>query len=443
MSTRRTYRRTAVKKVNSDLLLALSQKYPNSCPRVGLDIGKREIVVVIRWPDESFESPWSVENPGEISKLVDLLVMVHETCGDLCVGMESTGTYGEAVRRALTVAGLTVHRISGKAASDYKEIFDGVPSQHDGKDAAIIAELAAYGKGTPWPYQAPTEQEQKIAHQTSRLEAFSRQAQCWGGRLEALTAQHWPELSALLSLTTWTALRLLSEYGSPQAVAADPDVREKLRTWSRNRLTKERISDLIDSAKCTEGVPPNAEEAEWYKEVAEQVYKARREVEQCEKRLEAILHDDADMASMLSFLGATTLAMVLSTVGDPKNYGSSGAFLKAMGLNLKELSSGQRQGQRAITKRGSRLARKYLFYWALRMVNDPAIATWYTRFKKVGNSKSPNSEHRKMKGINALTRKLARALWYTRVHDLEFDPEKVFPGRPLDKPRRRRRRPPQ
>ncbi len=32
MSTRRTYRRTAVKKVNSDLLLALSQKYPNSCP---------------------------------------------------------------------------------------------------------------------------------------------------------------------------------------------------------------------------------------------------------------------------------------------------------------------------------------------------------------------------------------------------------------------------
>jgi hypothetical protein len=77
------------------------------------------------------------------------------------------------------------------------------------------------------------------------------------------------------------------------------------------------------------------------------------------------------------------------------------------------------------------------------MVNDPAIATWYTRFKKVGNSKSPNSEHRKMKGINALTRKLARALWYTRVHDLEFDPEKVFPGRPLDKPRRRRRRPPQ
>ncbi len=74
--------------------------------------------------------------------------MVHETCGDLCVGMESTGTYGEAVRRALTVAGLTVQRISGKAASDYKEIFDGVPSQHDGKDAAIIAELAAYGKGT-------------------------------------------------------------------------------------------------------------------------------------------------------------------------------------------------------------------------------------------------------------------------------------------------------
>ena len=30
-----------------------------------------------------------------------------------------------------------------KTVSDYSEIFDGVPSQHDGKDAAMIAELVA------------------------------------------------------------------------------------------------------------------------------------------------------------------------------------------------------------------------------------------------------------------------------------------------------------
>ena len=48
------------------------------------------------------------------------------------VSMESTGTYGDALRAALAAAGLEVHRVGGKAAHDYAEVFDGVPSQHPG-----------------------------------------------------------------------------------------------------------------------------------------------------------------------------------------------------------------------------------------------------------------------------------------------------------------------
>ncbi len=36
---------------------------------------------------------------------------------------------------ALTAAKIRVVRISGKHVADYSEIFDGVPSKHDGKDA--------------------------------------------------------------------------------------------------------------------------------------------------------------------------------------------------------------------------------------------------------------------------------------------------------------------
>ena len=68
--------------------------------------------------------------------------------------MESSGTYGDALRRALGDNGIEVQRVSGKAAHDYAEVFDGVPSQHDGKDAAVVADLAALGKAKPWAYQA-------------------------------------------------------------------------------------------------------------------------------------------------------------------------------------------------------------------------------------------------------------------------------------------------
>lgn len=143
--------------------------------------------------------------------------MLKETGDSLTIGLESTGTYGEAVRLAMTEAALEVHRISGKASSDYKEIFDGVPSQHDGKDAAIIAELTCYGKGTPWPFEPRSEIDQEIRHQLQRLDVFDGHATGWAGRLEAVLAKHWPELPRLLSLKSTTLINLILQRGIPKS----------------------------------------------------------------------------------------------------------------------------------------------------------------------------------------------------------------------------------
>ena len=101
----------------------------------------------------SFERPWKAKNPEEVATLVGILRALANR-RELIVAMESTGSYGEPLHSKLAEAGLTVHRVGGKAAHDYAEVFDGVPSQHDGKDAAVIAELAAFGKATPWPFRA-------------------------------------------------------------------------------------------------------------------------------------------------------------------------------------------------------------------------------------------------------------------------------------------------
>jgi len=120
-------------------------------------------------------------------------------------------------------------------------------------------------------------------------------------------------------------------------------------------------------------------------------------------------------------------------------YDSSGAFLKSLGLNLKESSSGKRQGELAITKRGPSLVRKYLYYWALRAIQTPELKRWYSDFQRVGRNSCNGSEHRKIKGLVALMRKLSRSLWYAHTREEAFDYAKVFPGRPLEKRRRQRR----
>jgi len=440
MTAKRMYRRTSVKKISLESLkeVALSKGGAGTC--VGLDIGKREIVAVVRWSDGAFECPWSIKNPSEIPELIGLLQMLGETCDSLTIGLESTGTYGEAVRAAMTAAFLEVHRVSGKASSDYKEIFDGVPSQHDGKDAAIIAELTCFGKGTPWPFELLSETDQEVRHQVQRMDVFHGHATQWTGRLEGVLSKHWPELTRLLSLNSATLVKIMIHYGSPARLAADPAARENLRQWGRTVLKIEKIDQVIESARTTQGTPIGSGERAWLQEIATELQQSILEVNACRKRLAAIAQSDDSMSDLVDAVGAVTLCVIWSLVGDPRNYDSSGAFLKALGLNLKELSSGMHQGQLSITKRGPSLARKYLYFWALRSSQKPELRRWYSDFQQVGRGSGGSHEHRKMKGVVALMRKLSRSLWYAHTHDEAFDYGKVFPGRPLEKRGRRRRR---
>jgi transposase len=67
---------------------------------VGIDVGKHKLLAVCRWADGIFERPWRIHNPSELSDLVKLLQQV--ACDrQLVVAMESSGTYGDALRQAL------------------------------------------------------------------------------------------------------------------------------------------------------------------------------------------------------------------------------------------------------------------------------------------------------------------------------------------------------
>ena len=55
--------------------------------------------------------------------------------------MESTGTYGDALRYQFRQNGFEVHQISAKRVCDAREVYDGVPSLHDAKAATVITRL--------------------------------------------------------------------------------------------------------------------------------------------------------------------------------------------------------------------------------------------------------------------------------------------------------------
>jgi len=124
------------------------------------------------------------------------------------------------------------------------------------------------------------------------------------------------------------------------------------------------------------------------------------------------------------FIGKATSLVLDATLGSPLDYPHAGSYLKAMGLNLKERSSGKHKGQLKITKRGPSLARKYQYFVALRwLYKDPVIAGWY-------RDKVRRDGHLKGKAIVAIMRKLALALWHIARGEA-FDSRKLFDARSL------------
>ena len=273
MKTKRTYRAKDVNDVRISEVVAGRQ---GEAATVGIDVGKEDLFLVLRWrEDGSFAGPWQAKNITQIREVVELIATLAKRCR-LVVAMEPTGTYGDALRYALTQAGLEVHRVQGKAAHDYAEIFDGVPSQHDRKDAAVVAELAALGKSTPWPYAAESPADQERHYQVQRLDAIQERIQAWSGRLEGLLARHWPEVPKLLALSSTSLLKLLEHYGDPAAVAADPDARQRLAGWGRRFLSEEKIAAVLTSAEESVGVPPGTFQKQWLQECARELLAARR-----------------------------------------------------------------------------------------------------------------------------------------------------------------------
>jgi transposase len=385
---------------------------------LGVDVGKLSLWAVCRWGDGRFERPWRTENPIEIPSLVSLIKRMSMG-RKLVVAMESSGTYGDSLRQALADNEIKLERVGNKASHDYAEVFDGVPSQHDGKDAAVIAELAALGKSTPWDYQPADDWEQELVYWVERMVAHRQTVTIWQGRLEALVARHWPEATQVLRLSSATLLRALKHYGSPQALAADPQAARQLAHWGRKLLEPKKIKQLVDNAGSSVGVRAGKWQRRQIKDYARQALAARAEGQRADRQLRRLAAGHAVLQAQGKVVGVPTACVFWTSTGDPRKYHAAAAYRKAMGLNLVERSSGQYKGRLRISKRGSARSRQWLYFAVLRLIQRSGVRPWY-------EAKKARNEDDARIAVVAVMRKLAVALYHIGIDNQEFKPRRLF-----------------
>lgn len=409
---KRTYRGVEVKKVDK---ARLAEAVTGKDLVVGVDVGKEVcfgslvgaegVQVTVKW-----KGLW------ESRDFVELLCGLG--CRSIEVAMEPSGTYGDPLRSLLWEAGVPVYRVSAKRSHDAAEVYDGVPSWHDAKSAAIIAKLHKDGASDLWPFRS--EKERDLRAVVTTMDLLDQQFHENLNRLEGHMARHWPEVGTWLELSSVTFLEMILRFGGPEQIAAkQEEARETMRAVGGRFLKEEKIEAVVESSGNTIGVPMTAQEVEELRKLANRTLDLYRHLQTTRRKVDRMSQDRASIQAMSRAVGKGTAAVLVVEGGDPGQYGSSSEWLKTFGLNLKERSSGKHIGKLKITKRGSGKARKWIYLAALRLIQgDLIVRTWYE--KKVARDGGV-----KKKAIVAVMRKLVRALWYVGRGE-PLDTSKMF-----------------
>ena len=387
---------------------------------LALDVAKRRVLGAVADALGQVHSLVHFALPEQLPLFLDLARQLREQGRTVQIVMEPTGSYSSPILHAAHAAGVDVFLVNPKRAHDAAEVYDGVPSKHDPKDAAVLAWLHAQGRSKRWTPLPESRRELRALLDERDLYAIPLDEHF--GRVEARLAEWWPELLQVVAVRERiSVLRWLVTYADPARVRAEPaKATAALRKLSRGAMETTTLDAIVASAQNCKGASMLPAEQTMLVRLFEEVVRLHDHCAEVETRLGQVLDTIPNLAPVTAMLGAVTTSVVWARVGDPKDYSSASALEKACGLNLKESSSGERQGHGIhLTKRGPGVVRKYLYLLALRVIGkDPVVRAWYERRRGfVADTK--------VVAVVAVMRKLVRALWHV-ARGNAFDATKLF-----------------
>jgi transposase len=418
---KRTYRKVSIKSISSEQVLRLLGGGQRLV--LAVDVAKVDMVAALVNPQGQLGAQvlltLSWKHPTEQPLLTGLLRALQEQAVVVEAVIESSGSYGDALRAQLRGLGIEVYRVSTHRSHDAAEVYDGVPSLHDAKSAHILAKLHLDGASQLWPL--PSEAQRVSAAAITALDHYNEQHQRDINRLEALLARHWPELLLLMQLGTATQLGLLAEVGGPAQVSADSARALKLMERISHGLLKPEVAQaVVDSAQHSIGLELIDAELQLLQTLCTHALATLSDQQLAAHRLRALAKADVQTQAMAKTVGVTTAVVLMHDVGRPEAFSSAGAYLKAFGLNLREKSSGKHKGRLKLSKRGPGRARRYLWLAALRLLqHDPVMRAYY-------HAKLKGNGARKSSAVVALMRKLAKGLYASVRSGQAFNSTKLF-----------------
>lgn len=389
---------------------------------VTADIGKEKNYGYMRCPDGTEIEPFAFRNQHQgFAKFWNNVQYLKKEKGltHVVVGIESTGAYGIPLLHFLKDKDVESVYVNPAHTKKVKEVQDNSPNKHDKKDPKVIADIIELGR---WLRVVVPEglaaELRELVH--FRDDDMTEQTALYN-KLHDLLFKIFPEFEPVMKdLKTKTAQYLLQHYPTPESIIelGIEQLSDIIHRLSRGKIrAAERAQQLYRAAQQSIGIKEGQKKiVHKIQNIFQIISTYNQFIEQYEHEISIALHKIPDSNYILSIKGISdiTAAGIIGELADFSDFNSFAEVEKYAGLNLYEISSGKRKGQKAISKRGRPLLRKLLYFAAINVVREGGI--YHEKYQSYLKRGMP-----KMKALIAICRKLLRLIFALVREHREFD----------------------
>jgi len=338
-------------------------------------------------------------------------------CTEVIVGYESTGPYGEPLIHYLKQKPVTIVQVNPMHTKKMKEINDNSPLKTDRKDPRVIADVIRLGHALS--VVVPEGDAAYLRRVNNARERHVRERTSLLNQLQQFVFVIFPEFSRVIkTIDSKTALYILKKHTTPAKIGKVKleKLGAEMRRRSMGKFGAEHAAALINFAKTTIGIEEGVEGLVMdIQHVLMQLEMINSLIAELEHEMEITLHRIPYSRKLLAIkgLGIVTVAGLIGEIGDFTRFTTQAEIAKLAGLNIYEISSGKRKGQRRISKRGRSLLRKILYYAAVQTIRKNGIMHDYYQ-RLIGRGM------RRIMALVAVSRKLLRIIFAIVRDDSAF-----------------------
>ncbi len=328
-------------------------------------------------------------------------------CDEVLIGYESTGPYAEPLVHYLAKKQVKIVQVNPMHTKKMKEVNDNSPLKTDDKDPRVIADIIRLGRALT--IVVPEGDAASLRRLNNARERHVGEQTALLNQLQQLVYLIFPEFKTVLkNMKSNTAQYILKRYTTPERIGtlSKEVLGEEIRKRSMGKFGIKEAESLIGLARETVGIKEGV--AGIFMDIRHILMQLEAEVRfisEIEAEMRATLERIPYSIRLLSIkgLGTVSVAGLIGEVGDFSKFSTQSEIMKLAGLDLYEISSGKRKGQRRISKRGRSLLRKILFYAAIQMIRKNGIMyEYYARLTGRGMER--------MRALIAVSRKLLRII---------------------------------